>query len=205
MLISSPAPRPAQKGPPNAKRVLRIGEREVRVEVGQRRDDDRAGAQERDAPEHRRDRADRLDPPIEGEQHEPDDRQRDQVRLERCHPRGEEPEVLDDPDDARRHDQRNGEHRRPDEQERHEAAGAVLEALAEVEVRPARARHRRAELGPYEAVGEREQRAEDPPEHRLRAAERGDHQRDRHERPDPAHLGHVDRGRGAQPEAALEA
>src|SRR3954454_9989608 len=145
------------------------------------------------------------DPPRECKQHDADDRQRDRVDLEPRHPRSEVAEVLHEPDDAGGHDQRDRGHRGADEEERDGPSAAVLERLAQVEIGPARARHRRAELGPDEPVGQREQRAEDPPEARLRPAERGDHERDRHERPDPAHLRHVERDRRAQAEAPLEA
>jgi hypothetical protein len=115
------------------------------------------------------DRADRIDPPPQGEHHDRDDRERDRVDLQPGQARREVAEVLHEADDAGRHDQRDREERGPDEQERHEPPAPVLERLAEVEVGPAGAGHRGAELGPDQPVGEREQRAEDPAEDRLRS------------------------------------
>jgi hypothetical protein len=54
--------------------------------------------------------------------------------------------------------------------------------------------HRGTEFGPDEAVGERDDGPDDPTEHRLWAADGGDHGRNRDEWADAAHLRHVDRG-----------
>ena len=113
-------------------------------------------------------------------------------------------EVLDEADDAGGHDQRDEQHRAPHEQERHQPPGAVLERFAQVEVGAAGARHRGAELGPDEPVGQRDDRPDDPAEHRLRAAHGGDHGGNRDERADTAHLGHVDRGGLQWADLALE-
>ena len=96
-------------------------------------------------------------------------------------------------DDPGGHDQRDEKHCAPDEQERHQTTSTVLERFTQIDVRAARAGHGGAEFGPDEAVGEREDGADDPAEHRFRAADRGDHRGNRDERADAAHLGHVDR------------
>ena len=119
--------------------------------------------------------------------------------------REKEAEVFHHADDAGRHDQGNGQQHRPDEKERHQFPGAVLEGLAKIDVSTARARHRRAEFGPDHAVACRQDRAGDPADQRLRTAHHGDHQRNGDERPDAAHLRHVDRSAGEQADRTMEA
>ena len=64
--------------------------------------------------------------------------------------------------------------------------------------------HGRTKFGPDKSVAEREAGAEDPAEHGLRAAHRGEDQRQRDERADADHVEHVERDRAGQAEAARE-
>ena len=104
-------------------------------------------------------------------------------------------EVLDEADDAGGHDQRDEEHRAPDEEERHQPPGAVLERFAQIDVgppapgmaapssaqmRPSASARMAPMIQPNIACG--------PP---IVATIGGN----RDERADAAHLGHVDRGR----------
>ena len=112
-------------------------------------------------------------------------------------------EVLREADVARRDLERPAEDELPDEQERHQASERLAaEGLAQIDERSARSRHRRAELAPDHAVADDDHERDDPAEHRLRAAERRHEQRDRDERPDADHVGHVQRRRLKQTESS---
>src|ERR671933_1062609 len=80
-------------------------------------------------------------------------------------------EIVSHADHAGGHDQRRGEQRRPDEEERNEAAGEVLVRLAQVDIRAARGRHRGAELRPHQPVGHGENGSQDPADERLRPSQ----------------------------------
>ena len=82
--------------------------------------------------------------------------------------------------------------------------GAVLKRLAQVEVGPARPRHRRSQLGPNHPVRDRQHRPGDPAEHGLRAAHRGQHERYREKGADAADLDQIDRQRRPQVQGARE-
>ena len=98
------------------------------------------------------DLADGVDPPPQqGDDHD-DGTKPDEVAVDRRHRRPEVAQVGHEPVDAGGHDQRDEQDRGPDEQERHEPPGAVLEGLPQVDVGAAGARHRGAELGPDQAV-----------------------------------------------------
>lgn len=184
--------------------VRRVGEGQVGAEVGGRGDDHQDDRGDHDRPHDRRDAGDVFDASPEENDHQCDHAQADEVACRPAHVGGQVAEVLDEADHAGGHDQRDEEHGRPDEQERHQASGAVLEGLAEIHVAAAGAGHRRAQFRPDQAVREGEDGARDEADDRLRAAERGHHQRDRHERADAAHLAHVDGGGLEQADAADE-
>ena len=184
--------------------VRGVGEGQVPGEVAGRRDDHQQHRQDHHGPHHGGDLRDVLDAPPQQPDHDGDHGQSDQVPGGPAHVRGEVAEVLHEADHARGHDQRDEEHRGPHEQERHQLAAAVLERLPQIHVTAAGTGHRRAEFGPHQAVGEREHGAGYEADHRLRAAERAHHQRDRDERADAAHLAHVDRGGLEQADTADE-
>ncbi len=186
-------------------RVGGPGEGHRRVEVGEGGEDHRADRDDHHAPEHHGGPADVLHLAPQQQHHQGEHRDADDVALPGCHARPQVGEVLHQALDAGRHDQRDEQHRRPHEQERHQPPAAVLEGLAQVDVGAAGAGERGAEFGPDQAVGEREQRARDPADDGLRPAEGADHQRDGDERADPAHLAHVDRGGLEEADSAGEA
>ena len=113
--------------------------------------------------------------------------------------------VLGEADAAGRHRQRRAERQLPDEEKRQPAADARPVHRAQIADGPACLRQRRAELGPDQPVARDEQRADDPPQHRLRPVHRRDHQRDRDERPDADHVDHVQDGGVPETDAADEA
>ena len=92
----------------------------------------------------------------------------------------------------------------PDEEEREEPAPLGAVDLFEVAVAAARTGIRCAEFRPHHAVTEREQRAYDPSDHRLRPAHGGDDEWDGDERAHSDHIDHIQRGGSSERDAALE-
>ena len=111
--------------------------------------------------------------------------------------------IAREPDVAGGNLERPAQDELPDEQERDHAAEALAAVrLAEVPVAATGGRHRRAELAPDHAVGDRDEHRHQPPEQGLRSAQRRHQDRDGDEGTDPNHVRHVERGRLEQAEAA---
>src|SRR6266550_6155979 len=113
--------------------------------------------------------------------------------------------VLCEADVPRRNLERAAEHELPDEEKRHQPPDTrAPESFAKIVKRSARAWHCRTELAPYHPVADHDYERSDPTQHCLRSAERGHEQRDGDEWSDADHVGHVQRRRGQEAEAALE-
>ena len=170
-----------------------------------------AGGHDRDRrhedadPQRDREPRDRSDPPIEHRDVDQAHDGRDQEHARRGRAAPQIGDVLREADVAGGDLERAAQHELPDEQKRHQPAERLrAERLAQIAERPARSRHRRAELAPHHAVGDDDHERDDPAEHRLRPAERGHQQRDRDERADPDHVDHVERGGFDETETASQ-
>ena len=92
--------------------------------------------------------------------------------------------------------QRPAQNELPDEKKSHQAAPSLMAVgLAKKMVAAAGAWQRRPQFAPYQTVGNYDERPRQPAQHGLRAAHGSHQQRNRDERPDPNHVGHV-QGRG---------
>ena len=112
--------------------------------------------------------------------------------MQRRHRGPDELQVVGKADRAAGDRQRRDENRLEDEQEAHQPAEAErLERLAQVQVAPAAAGQRGAELRVDEAVGQREHEAGDPRVEDVRPVHRRDHERNGQERPDADHADDV--------------
>ena len=95
-------------------------------------------------------------------------------------------------------------HGLPQEQETHEAAEALrIVYLKKILIAAARPRHRSTEFGPYQTVADRDDRTDNPPDHRLRSAHRLQYERNSNERPDADHRENIDHRRRAKTESTF--
>ena len=163
------------------------------IEVRHAGEDHRCGGEEASDPERDCQRTERSDRPVQQRKVQHTHRRRDHRVLHRREGRPEIPEVLRKADVARRDLEGTAQDELPDEEKRREAAPLLAAVpLAKVDVASARSRHRRSELAPDHAIRNHDEQRNDPSEHRLWTAERGHEQRDRDERPDSHHVGHVE-------------
>ena len=133
-------------------------ERQAGVEVAVRGGDRHAHRDQHDNPQPNGDRLYRLDLAIDQDHDRGRGPDADQVHGPVAQVGQEVGQVLFEPDDAGRHDQRDRQNDRPDEQERHQLPGPVLKRLPAIQVGAARSGHRRAQFRPDQAVTDREQR-----------------------------------------------
>ena len=178
-------PRPRWKHDDGARAVRRA------VDDNPRADAERQHA-ERHAPP-----PDRVDAPVDERRRDGTGGHRQRLGLPHRHRGSEEARIVREADRARRNHERHAGDRLPQIEEAEEASRSVWSVrLEQILIAAAGSRHRRAELGPHQAVGKRDDRADEPSQHRLRPAHRREQQRDRHEGADADHGQHVD-GRGA--------
>ncbi len=199
------APRPSRK--PSEKSNAPGGKSNARprVEIERPAGDDGGRRQQRANPEADRERPDRFDAAIEQDDVEEADASRDEEDVDRRQIRPDVARIAGEADVARGNLERPAEDELPDEEERDQSAEALAAiGLAEVHVTAAGARHRRAELAPDQAVGDRDEHRHEPAEQRLRPPQPGHEERNRDEGTDPNHVRHVERGRLQQAEAPGE-
>src|SRR5512146_27916 len=108
--------------------------------------------------------------------------------------------------DASGGDRHGGAERQlPNKQKGEQAAPSIrTEHFTKIAIGASGAGHSGAELSPDEAVADGEEGAEDPAEHRLRAAHGGDDEWNGDEGTDADHVDHVQRGRAPEPDLALK-
>ena len=187
-----------------AERVLGQVECQSWVEVQDSRDDDPARGQQHHRPQSEHQLGDVVDAPVQRDDQQGADACCQQLAVELGQIGQEHSQVLDKADVAAGDLERPGEKDLPDEEEgQHPAPRARAEALPQEHVGAAGGGFRRAELGHDHAVGQRDDGPDHPSEIRLRACEGLQDQGDRDERPDPDHVGHVDRGRIQQSQPAM--
>jgi hypothetical protein len=189
---------------PQVEGVRGVRERLVRVEVAERRRDHQHHGDDHHAPHHGAELGDVLHAPPQQRHDQGDDAEPNEVALRLRHAVPQISEVLHQSDHARGHDERDEQHRRPDEQEGHQLAAAVLEGLAQIDITVSGPGQRGAQLGPDQPVRQCQHRARQKADDGLGPAEGGDHEGDGRERPDAAHLTHVDGGGLEQPDPADE-
>ena len=109
------------------------------------------------------------------------------------------------PDASRRNRQRRRKRNLPDKQKRNQPSPLLRPIhLAQIAIRTARRRQRRAQFRRHQPIAHRQQRARNPPQQRLRPAHGAHHQRHGNERSHADHVNHVQRSRRPQPHPADE-
>ena len=200
------APRPSRKPSENVNAPGGTSNATRRLEVQRAADDHGQRRHQRADPQRDRQSPDRFDAPVEQRDVDDPHRHRDGDDRRPRHVRPEVARVLGKADVARGNLQRTRQDELPDEQERHQAPHLLAsEALAQVLVGAARARHRRAEFTPDQAVRDDDDQRDEPSQQGLRPAKGGHQERDRDEWPDPDHVRHVQRGGLEQAELANQA
>lgn len=193
------------------------GEGHVRVHMGQSRKNDPGHRRQHNAQQHHRHASDGCNGPVEqnGDDHadtggDCGDGEVAEVLaavepLQQRHALHQRLHVIAEADAGRRHAQRAGEQHLPQKQKGKQAAPALaLEGFAKIDIGAAGARHGSAQFGVDQSVAHGENRAQNPAQHRLRAAHVRNDRAQRDERPNADHVEHVGGGGLQQSHASHE-